>query len=363
MIKKTSRIEARRRALRTEIERWSERSRLLLVLADRVSLQFQPRYPFVRLTVENSRVHMPDLQDRKFEPEQKILYPMGYPNFVRPVWELWLRAQRVLMPVLRWVCPWIDVRLEGIEVYSIPHITKIPEETNVDHPAEPTIDVGTPIKLLSRAIRGIKAAIGDQEMYVENQRSNQVFTATVHAVDVRIQDLITEGIVNVTVQQLDVYTDVDHLPSQKMTRTWKMPILSLSQAQATISLQGPLMTACGSKELQPQLLQIPLAAKDLKDAICVALRIHVEPPFHLDPCLISSALNRVKDEVMDQSLAATQGNSLAKALLVPVTELWWNDLAVGQLTATLANGIVSGVMNSVGEKEAFERVERAVLLW
>lgn len=420
------------------MERWPNAQRLLLITARTLTIQLALGHPHpLRITVEGVRIRLPRATPTT-DREQRVLYPHGYPNLVAPLWEMWVRLSRgrAVRWVVRMLARWVEVVVCDVEVYSVPHVkvhdVAVSEESSNSSTASSTSTStsAAAITLISRAIRSVRSAVEPtDDTYVENRTSSTFLTVCIGKVhmdlgtlfcaddDTNAQDVVlmrgkaesdNSIAATLSITSLEVFTNVDHLPTQRQTRTWKTPVVAISTVNVRVSLRGSVVDVREERHA-PVTAHAHAHAEDRDDAadttgptvptvkvplapgtpmhyhVDTGIRATLATPYRVDPSLIRDVIDAAKEHAVvavgvipstnndphHSSLATATAHSSDtsvassfRALARPMAQLWWDDLAVGRAAATVAASAVSAVVETWSDRgEAFVWEDVVRLTW
>ncbi len=87
----------------------------------------------------------------------------------------------------------------------------------------------------------------------------------------------------------------------------------------------------------------------------------LEPPYSIEPVLIRRIVGSWKERIL---VTRDKEESTFLKIVKPISDLWWDDLGIGNLVGSVVGGVVTGVVDaaSIG-REVFTWSNDIILSW
>lgn len=350
---------------RTPLERWDERTRLLLTSIGSVTCTFHVSGLLSKKDTEDSslfvevrdvRQYLPVDSD-KIQEEQKILYPNGYPNFVKPVYELWLRLRFIIDPVAVYLSKRSTVHVNKIEIHGLPNVASKPSVTDTsdyDTDSEKTLMSG-----IRKVIKETRERMTTKAKPYRNAEDEKFLVVTIE----EMTSFMNGAVISVRTGTVKVFKGKQYVLNNR-----SLALVEIGSTEAYLTLNGLEMDARNAKSTSSsyddprKIISVALAGDDvsMNIGLKVEMKSLAKPPFNLNSDYFALMVDYMKRNIVDNQ------NISGKAIFQPLVNIWWEDVGFGEWGAEFFGRMVSSVVATVGVPNgplnaSYE--EEAILVW
>lgn len=337
------------------IERWFQRHRLLITCIKKVilSLDYQPEIGYqLTLRLFNPRFHLPR-SNADIEKEQKLLYPNGYPNYVRPLWQGYQKAASILNPLIDALASRLTVEIHNLEAHGLENATI---QTDILETEVPFILM--PVKYIGKSIRGARELLQLSMKEVGPKPFLATYIDAIRIQPIRIQKTPNWLNIALHVQNLYMFEANEACVACELMHEWQDPAITLERLMIELKVGSvqPVPT-----ERSPKAMYLPLGLPN-DMSLCIDSHVHLYHPYEIDPVFLAKSILNMKEQALGETESDPHGFILRYTK--PLIDIWWDDLGIGESVSTVASGLVTGAVQGARTlRHEFKMNQDLVLTW